>query len=178
MFADAFWPNLVIFVLGQVAAWGYLRTGLVRRGLCLMIGAWILADLALLARFAYEGQETLYRSALMVMQAYSLCEFALFVYGRWRRRSRGLRAQREQLFREAFLHYLRDERELAERRYRKILRRDHWDVDATLGLATTLARSGKDRRARSLFRAARSLDRDGRYAQVISWELRRFAARR
>lgn len=177
MFEDGFWPNLAIFVAGQIAAWGYLRTGLIRRGVCLMVGAWILADIALLARFAYEGQQTVYRLALTAMQAYSLCEFVLFAWGRWRRRRPAVRRQREELFRAAFLHYLRDEREAASRLYRAILRRDHWDVDAALGLATVLARSGQLRRARSLFRLARGLDRQGRYASAISWELRRFAAR-
>ena len=176
MFQDAFWPNLAIFVLGQIAAWGYLRTGLVRRGVLLMVGAWLLADVALLARFAYEGQDLVYRVALMLMQIYSLCEFALFLYGRWRRRSPAVRERREHLLREAFLHYLRDERVAAARSYRQILRNDQWDADATLGLATVLARGGEHRRARSLFRSARSLDRTGRREQVISWELRRYAA--
>ena len=44
LFEDSFLINLVIFVAGQAAAYGYLRTGRRNRGVMLMIVAWVLID--------------------------------------------------------------------------------------------------------------------------------------
>lgn len=178
MLRDAFLPNLLIFAVGMVAAWGYLRTGRTLRGTLLLVGLWVLADIALLARFAYQGGEDLFFLALCAMQAYALSEFLLFTYGRIARRGARHRQLRESLFRVAIVHFLRDELEQAQAVYRRLVRRDPWDLDAAVHLATVLARRGRSRAARAWFRSARSLDREGRYAELLQEELRRFAARR
>jgi hypothetical protein len=174
MFEESFLINLVIFLLGQWAAYGYLRTGLRQRGLALMILGWVLVDVILVERYAFERTGIFYRVSLACLQAYSLVEFVLFTGGRIRRRLRSVRRAREVDFRQAFLHYLNDEMVLAEAGYRRILKRDPWDEEATLGLATTLARIGKSKKARAMFRRARALDQDGRFTDVIGDELRRF----
>jgi len=46
MFPDSFAFQLIVFLLGQVAAWCYLRTGRVSRGVALMIGGFGLVLLA------------------------------------------------------------------------------------------------------------------------------------
>lgn len=177
MLEDSFLFNAVVFVLGQVAAWGYLRTGLVRRGAALMIGGWMLADIALLARFAYAGGEAIAAAALAVMQAWSLVEVALLAYGRLRRRAPANRKRREELFREAFVCYLRNDLGGAGQRYRRLLRQDPWDLESVLGLASVMTRSGRIRTARGLLRHASSLDRERRWRDVISDELRRCVPR-
>ena len=68
MFQGEFLPNLVVFLLGQAVAWGYLRTGLVARGLVSLIGGWVLADAALVARFAYDHQGRWFIASLAGMQ--------------------------------------------------------------------------------------------------------------
>jgi tetratricopeptide (TPR) repeat protein len=178
VFAHAFLPNLLIFLLGQAAAYGYLRTGRTARGVSLMVGAFVLADIALLARFGFANAEDVFLAALIGMQAWSLAEFAVFTFGRIRRRLPGVQRRREIEFREAFLAYLRDEYDVAMRLFRRLLRRDPWDTESMLGLATVLDRRGKRRQARSHYRRARSLDREGLWQDVIREELRRFAAGR
>lgn len=178
MLGDSFLFNLLVFVAGQAVAWAYLHTGRTKRGVTLMLAGWILADVALLARFAYEGGEPVYVAALSALQAWSLAEVVLFTFARIRRRLGRIRRQRELLYRAAYVHYLRNELAAALAIWRRLVRRDPWDVQSTLALATVHARLGRRRRARSLFRAARGLDRDGRLDDVIRDELKRFAAKR
>ncbi len=173
MFADSLWFNGVAFVLGQIAAWGYLRTGRVARGAALMVGGWVLADVALLARFAYDHQGGVYLCALLGMQVYSLVEFTLFVVRRWLRRRPAARDRRASLYRQAVTHYVRNELDQAEQLQRQLMRADPWDVDVAVALGCLLVRRGEPRRARRTLRAASALDRDARYVDVIREELAR-----
>lgn len=178
MFADSFSINLLIFLAGQAVAYGYLRTGRKTRGLSLMILSLVFVDVALVRAFAFEDRGTWFRVSLLLMQVYSLVELFLFTTGRLRRRLRKNREQREQRFRNAFLHYLRNDLEAAIGEYRWLLKADAWDLEATLALATALARQGESKQARRWFRSARALDLGGRYADVISDELKRYSVAR
>ena len=175
MFADAFLPNLLVFVLGQIAAWGYVRTGLVVRGAIAMVICWTAADFALVARFAFSETGTSYRAALLMMQVWSLVEFVLFVTGRVLRRSPARRAERSRLLREAGIHWLRDEADQARPIYARLVRRDPWDVEAALGLATIFADAGATRPARAWLGRVRSLDTTKALADVVELELERLA---
>jgi tetratricopeptide (TPR) repeat protein len=176
MFADSFLANLLIFVIGQAAAWGNMRTGRVVRGLALMVGAWALADLALMFRFVFESMRASYLPVLVVLQAWSLVEAALLGHGRLRRRSWRRRPARLALYREAFEHYLRNDLPAARSLQQRLVRRDPWDTEATLALATTLARAGERKKARKLFRRARAIDLEARFHDVIADELDRIGA--
>lgn len=178
MFPDAFLPNLVIFLVAQVAAWGYLRTGLIRRGVFLMVSTWILADAALLARFAYEEVGASYRIPLSLMQLHALLEAFLLASGQLRRRFTKTARQRPGLFQRAFVHYLRDELDEAAAIFTRLRRNDPWDLQSTLALANVMACGRRKRRAIALYRQARGLDRHQQYRDFIGHQLKRFAARR
>ena len=177
MFEDSFLINLVIFVVGQLAAYCYLRTGRKTRGVMLMIVGLVLADVALVRVFAFGQRDTIFLLSLILMQAYSLAEAVLYTIGRIRRRSSTAKQQRKERFRSAFLHCLRNELDAAIADYRALVKIDPWDLESTLGLATALARKGKGRQARRYFRCARSLDLKDEYGDVISDELKRFSVR-
>ncbi|MEZ5963276.1 MAG: hypothetical protein R3F56_05450 [Planctomycetota bacterium] len=169
MFADAFWPNFLVFVLGQLVAWGYLATGRVERGACLMLGMLVLADVALVARFAY-GAEHLVVWSLVIMQAYALVEAAFFVFGRWYRRQPQVRDRRREEYRAALVAELRGDDSGALEILQRLCRRDPWDVEATLASATVQRRLGRTRRAGTLLRRARRLDRDARLSDLVFLE--------
>lgn len=173
MFEDAFLPNLLVFLLGQAAAWGYVRTGLVVRGALVMVVGWAAADIALVARFMFSETGAVYRGALILMQAWSLVEFVLFATGRILRRSKARQAEREVLLREAGIHWLKDELALARPIYARLVRRDPWDADAALGLATVLGDLGSQRPARRWLRRVRALDTKKHLADVVEIELER-----
>ncbi len=174
MFEDSLLINIIIFLLGQIAAWGYLRTGMIGRGTFLIVATWVLADLALVSHFAYQ-EESLFRSSLMALQVCSTVGFLLFSSARVRRRSSWFLRLRHQRMREAFVHYLRNEFSAAILLYRRQLRKDPWDIHAKLGLATAVARCGTCRAGtvRRLFKSVRRLDREHHFNDVIEDELSR-----
>ena len=178
MFQDNFLTNFLILVAAQIVAYGYLRTGLQRRGVMLMVGTWVMVDVALLARFAFAHTGRYYLGALLVMQVYTMAEMFLYFSGRLRRRLGSTVRRRHHLFVAAFRHYLRDELDQAQGILRRLVRWDPWDLESTLALATVLSRKGSYRRARGLLRQARSLDRERRFRDVIGAELRFFKVRR
>jgi hypothetical protein len=177
MFEDSFPINLAIFVVGQVAAYRYLRTGRKTRGVMLMILGWVLADIAMVRVFTFGQRDTTFLLSLTLMQVYSLVEAFLYTIGRIRRRRSKVKKERQKRFHSAFIHCLRNELDAAIADYRALVRMDPWDLESTLGLATALARKGKGRQARRYFRCARSLDLNDDYGDVISDELKRFSVR-
>lgn len=178
MFQDSFPINLLIFLAAQVVAYRYLRTGLIRRGVLLMVGTWVMADAALLARFAFSHTGDYYFGAILLLQLYTVLESFLYASGRLRRRLRSKLRWRKDLFVSAFHHYLRNELDQAQTLLRKLVRSDPWDLESTIALATVLSRKGSYRKARGLLRQARGLDRTGRFRDVIRAELRYFKVRR
>lgn len=176
MFEDSLAINLVIFLAGQLVAYLYLRTGRRQRGLVLMIGAWVLADVALVQRFVFGAVDEVYYASLIAMQGWSVLEFAGYFFSRMRRRSKAVRKRRDLEFRSGFEAYLQNDLELAIRNFRGIVRRDPWDLPVVVALATALARSEEPRhrrRSRSLLQAARSLDVDSEFVDIIEGESRR-----
>lgn len=167
MLTDSLLPNLLIFIVGQLAAVGYLRTGLVRRGVLLLLITWACADAALIARFGYRSTGTLYVACLSVMQVTSIFAALAFLVGRVRRRATKNVERRDRLLREAFVHYLRNELVPAEKLYSTLLRTDPWDAAAHLGRATVLARAGRARESRRALKLVRGLDPDGRMVDAL-----------
>lgn len=177
MFADSFWPNLLIFLLGQAVACAYLATGRVARGGCLMLGLLVLADVALVARFAY-GAEHVVVAALVCMQAYALVEAGFFAFGRWYRRRPMVQARRREDYTAALVAELRGDDLAAAQTLQRLCRRDPWDIESTLGLASANRRLGRLRSAAAMLRRARHLDRRMRMSDLIFLETSRLASAR
>lgn len=171
MFLDALLPNLLLFAAGQAAAWGWLRTGFVRRGLLVMAVIWTLADWALLSRFVFGDAAGSYPIALLSMQLVCVVEAAWFAQARLRRRYGKLGAQRQRLFAAAFQHYLRGEATPAVQLLQKLLQHDPWDVPSLILLANVEARQGRRPKARRLLGRARGLDRRGDYGDLVGEQL-------
>jgi hypothetical protein len=178
MFEDSLPINLSIFLAGQLVAYLYLRTGRRQRGLTLMIGGWVLIDVALVQRFAFATVDEVFYSALIAMQVWSLLEFLAYFWARIYRRRKSVRKRREIEFRDGFQAYLRNDLESAITAFRGIVRRDPWDLPVVVALATALARMGGRRslrRSRSLFKAARDLDVDSSFDEIIAAETALFS---
>ncbi|MGA1524447.1 MAG: hypothetical protein ACO4CZ_10810 [Planctomycetota bacterium] len=178
MFPDAFGLNLAVFLVAQVVAWFYLRTGLTLRGTMLLLVAWVAADLALVLRFAYGNTGTAYVASLAVLQGFTIFEVLRATWGLLRRRSSAAVVRREAGLRSAMVAFLEDDLEAAASGFRGLVRDDPWDLQGRLGLGTVLGRQGHDRAARRQLAAARRLDRDGRFADAITVEAERLVRRR
>lgn len=174
MYADSFWPNLLVFVLGQFVACAYMATGRLLRGGSLMLAMLLLADFALVARFAY-GAEHVTVAALVCMQTYALIEAGFYAFGRWYRRRGPVLQHRREQYQLALVAELHGEDSVAAQILARLCRRDPWDVESTLALATAQRRLGRLRRAGALLRRARRLDRQAKMNDLIFLESARLA---
>lgn len=173
MFPDAFGLNLAVFLVAQVVAWFYLRTGLTLRGVLVLLAAWGAADLALVLRFAYANTGAGYVASLAVLQGYTLFELLRAVLGTLRRRSATATSRRAETLRTAMVAFLEDDLDAAAANFRGLVRADPWDLQGRLGLGSVLGRQGRSRAARRQLAAARRLDRDGRFEDAITVEFER-----
>lgn len=173
MFADSFPINALIFLLGQLAAWGYLRTGLVLRGVCIVVVTWLATDVALVARFGFADGEFASLVALIAMQSAALGGLVLYLFGRIRRRRNATKDAVGQAFLSARIHYLKNELDPAVEQLRTVVRRDPWHLAGSLALGTAYSRSGQPRRALRWLRRARSLDLSKANQDAIAQELDR-----
>lgn len=169
MLQDLFWPNLAVFGLGQAAAWFQVRTGRVLRGTVSMVALLVLADLVLVARFAY-GEEALAGIALTAMQAWAVGETVLLVFARWRRARPAALERRRRDYRLAIVSELRGADAEALPLLAKLARQDPWDIEVAIALAATQRRLGNGPAARRQLRRARRLDRSARFADVLFLE--------
>ena len=141
-----------------------------------MIGAWVLIDVVLVSKFAFQATGPVFYSSLVAVQLWSIAEVIGYVFSRLRRRRPSVQARRAEDYRRGLLAYLKDDLRPAEAAFDGIVRRDPWDLTVVIALATVLARSGEPkqlRRSRTLLRIARDLDVSSAFTDVIESESER-----
>lgn len=173
MFADQFLPNLSIFVLGQAAAWYYLRTGRFWIGAVSTAALWVLADLLLVARFVFDASSQDLALPLFLLQAVALGTLAALLLALWRRRWSATARARPQLFAAAMQQYLRCDHVAAASTFRRLTRADPWDVAAWTALGNVLAKSAQPQRARRCYRRAAQVDTGRRFADLLQHQQQR-----
>ena len=176
MFADQFLPNLSVFVLGQAAAWYYLRTGRFWIGALSTAALWVLADLLLVARFVFGVSSQDLALPLFLLQGVALGTLAALLLALWRRRWSATARARPQLFAAAMAQYLRCDHVAAASTFRRLTRADPWDVAAWTALGNVLAASAQPQRARRCYRRAAQVDTGRRFADFLQQQQRRLHA--
>lgn len=166
MFADSFLPNLALFVLGQAAAWFYLRTGRFLIGAVATAALWIAADWAAVARFAFEN-DTHYHAALFTMQGTAFGITLLLAYQQWRRRWSPASRQRHERFAAGMAAYLRHDHDAARAAFRRLVATDPWDAAAWLALGNAYRRSGDVGATRRCYRRGQRVDKRGEYTELV-----------
>jgi tetratricopeptide (TPR) repeat protein len=172
VFADQFLPNLSVFVLGQAAAWYYLRTGRFWIGAASTAALWVLADLLLVARFVFGVSSQELAMPLFLLQGVAFGTLAALLLALWRRRWSATARARPQLFAAAMAQYLRCDHDAAASIFRRLTRADPWDVAAWTALGNVLARSAQPQRARWCYRRAAQVDTRGRFADFLQHQQR------
>ena len=167
MFADQFLPNLSVFVLGQAAAWYYLRTGRFWIGAASTAALWVLADVLLVARFVFGVSTQDLALPLFLLQAVALGTAAALLLAQWRRRWSATARARPQLFAAAMQQYLRCDHVAAASTLRRLTRADPWDVAAWTALGNVLAKASQPQRARRCYRRAAQVDTGRRFADFL-----------
>ena len=172
----AFLPNLVAFLLGQAAAWYYLRTGRTWVGGLATLGLWISFDAWLLARYVFAADGATMRSLAAVVQVLAVALTLRLAQQLWRRRRSPAARARSDRFRTALGAYLRSDLAAAEDGYRGLVRTDPWDAAAWLGLGDVLSRQGKDKAAQRCWRRAEGVDITRAHADALQLRRARRAA--
>ncbi|MBM4062384.1 MAG: hypothetical protein FJ265_14990 [Planctomycetes bacterium] len=171
MFPDALLPNLLLFAVGQAAAWYYLRTGRLLAGGLATALLWIGADWALIERFVHGGARPEYAIALGVLQGTALLTMAALAFALWRRRWSAAARARPARFGAGLAAYLRGDLPAAVRSFRALVRTDPWDGAAWLALGNALRRVRQPARAARCWRRALRVDRRGELAGFARLQL-------
>ena len=175
MLADAFLPNLALFVVGQAAAWYYLRTGRPWLGGGAMAALWILADWALVAKFVFGAAGNDFTGPLLGMQLVALAAAGSLAIALWRRRWSKAAKGRAGTFRSGLEAYLRDDLKVAERAFRTLVACDPWDAAAWLALGNVQRRLARASKAAGCYRRARRVDRAGDFQHLVGQQQARLA---
>lgn len=172
----AFLPNLFAFLLGQAAAWYYLRTGRTWVGGLATLVLWSSFDAWLLARYVYAADGATMRGLAALLQAFAVGLALRLAQQMWRRSRSSAARARSDRFRTALGAYLRSDWPAAEAGYRGLVRTDPWDAAAWLGLGDVLSRQGKDKAARRCWRRAEGVDAARAHADALQLRRTRRAA--
>lgn len=166
MFPTSFWSVFLAFLVGQAAAWIYLRTGRLLLGILATACVWILFDWWLLVRYVFTGDNTL-GTAAALLQATAIWTALWLAFGRWRRRWSAAARSRTERFAAGMAQYLRRDQAAARATFTGLVRTDPWDAAAWIALGDVLARAGATSRARRCYRRARAVDIQRQYADLI-----------
>lgn len=158
MFPHTFLPNAAIFVVGCVAAVYLLRTGIVVWGTLVLASVALCADLALVARFGFDGKGPWFAIGLYGMQVAALYAAGWIALARSRRRWSQDGKEKARLVENAMRCYVAGDLAGAGDMYRRIRRADPWDLAARIGLGNVARRLGRVAEARRHLAAARRLD--------------------
>lgn len=171
MFTAAFLPNLLLFAIGQAAAWFYLRTGRFLLGVVATVALWVLADWLLVAKYLFGRPDDQLQLPLGLLQGVAIVVVVALAYGQWRRRWSQTSKRRHELFAAGVAAYLRADYPGAQQSLRRLVRNDPWDAAAWAALADVLWRAGQPGKARAAFRRAQRVDLNGDYADFVEHQL-------
>lgn len=166
MFVDAVGANVLVFAVGQVFAWLFLRTGRFWVGAGATILLWVAIDWWLVQRYLLatppEGQQL----AVLLLQLTALSVTFAFVWARIRQRLG--RAERPARFRAAVAELLQGKAKEAEAGFARLAWSDPWDVSAWIGRGDALRRLGAAGKARHCYRRAAGVDTDKAFVDLVA----------
>lgn len=165
MFVDAVLPNLVLFGLGQAAAWLYLRTGRFWLGTAVTVALWTLLDWWIVGRYLFGVPAAGQVLPLTLLQFVALGAAA--AYGLARARRRLAAASRPDRFRAGMEQLLGSRLDEARATFRSLVRADPWDVAAWIALGDVHRRGDELRRARRCYRRAAGVDTAFAYRDLL-----------
>ena len=166
MFVDAVLANVLLFALGQVFAWLYLRSGRFWVGAGSTLVLWVAIDWWLVARYVFAAPASGQRLPLLMLQVVAVATMVAYLWAHLRRR-RGA-AQRSERFREAIASMLAGKHEEAEAAYRQLVWVDPWDASAWIARGDAARRLGQDAAARRHYRRAAGVDVGKQFVDLLA----------
>lgn len=178
MLTDALLPNLVLFLLGQAAAWFHLRTGRRWVGLSVSGVLWVLIDWFCVAKLVFAATGAVVVVPLVAMQAIAVLAAGWLLVRIARRRWSATARQRPELFGAALAAYLRGDLAEARSTFRRLVRSDPWDCAAWVALGNVERCAGDSRRAARAYWRGRGVDTRSEFADLIAHQRSRPVAKR
>jgi hypothetical protein len=169
VFAASLLLNLFAFLVGQIAALSYLRSGRTWLGLTGIVASWLLLDGWLVARFIYAASPDELRLLAASLQLVSALLVGSLAWALWRRRWSTAAGKRTERFAVGMAQYLRSEYPAARATFTGLVRTDPWDTAAWIALGDVLAHSGQGKRARGCYRRARAVDVQRAFSDVLQY---------
>ncbi|MFK7738870.1 MAG: hypothetical protein AB8H80_01005 [Planctomycetota bacterium] len=166
MFVDAVVANVVLFLVGQVFAWLYLRSGRFAVGAAAMISLWVCIDWWLVQRYLLGGEPSKQVLPLLLLQLTVVLVAGAYLWACVRRR-RGA-AERTERYRAVTRHMLAGELKQAAVDYRALCWTDPWDASAWLGLGDALRRSDDLQGSARAYARAAGVDVDKQFADLLA----------
>lgn len=176
MFAAFFLPNLLAFVLGQAAAWYYLRSGRFWLGVGATVLLWLSLDWWLVARYVLAVEPVELRLPAAALQALAVATVGALAFGLWRRRWSAVARARTRHFGDGLSAYLRSDYAAARATFTRLVRSNPWDAAAWIALGDVLARSGQPGKAQRCYRRASAVDTQRAYVDLIQQRRQRSRA--
>ncbi|MCK5940408.1 MAG: hypothetical protein KAI24_00450 [Planctomycetes bacterium] len=170
MFVDAVWANVLLFAVGQVFAWLYMRGGRFWLGAGATLALWVAIDWWLISRFLLDATAAEQRAPVLLLQVTAIAIGTAFVWSRIRSlRGRSTRGERH---RSAVACALSGDHAGAAARYRELVWSDGQDAAAWIGLGDAMRRGGHARRARSAYARAAAVDVTRAFADLLAHRMK------
>lgn len=170
MFVDAVGANVLVFAVGQVFAWLFLRTGRFWVGAGATILLWVSIDWWLVQRYLLatppEGQQL----AVWLLQITAVAVTLSYVWAIVRRRLAA--PQRPARFRSALAELLQGKSKQAEASFAGLVWSDPWDASAWIGRGDSFRRLGVLGKARGCYRRAIGVDTKKEFADLVAHRLK------
>jgi tetratricopeptide (TPR) repeat protein len=165
VFVDAVGVHLLVFALGQLAAWLYARSGRFGPGATSTVLLWVAVDWWLVARYLLAAEAPRQVAPLVLLYATAAVTSGALAWAWLRRRSgRAMRAERHQ---RAVACALAGDHQGAAAAYRELVWSDGWDAAAWLGLGDALRRAGSSKHARRSYKRAEAVDRERHFHDLL-----------
>jgi len=167
VFAASLLANLSVFLLGQAAAWYYLRTGRAVLGVGATVLLWLALDWWLVQRFVFADGLGDLRAPAIVLQAVAAVTALGLAFALWRRRWSAVARARTDHFRAGVAAALRGDHGAARATFTRLVGTDPWDVAAWIALGDAWQRVGRPARAKRCWRRAAAVDIGRAYADLL-----------
>jgi hypothetical protein len=169
VFVDAVMANVLVFAVGQVFAWLFLRSGRFWMGAGATVALWTFIDWWLVSRYLLanppEGQQV----PLLGLQATVALTTAAYLWALVRRRLAA--PKRADRFREGIQQLLSGKLADADTTFRQLAWVDPWDPSAWIARGDACRRQGVIGRARRCYRRAGGVDVKGQFADLLTHRL-------
>lgn len=162
--------NVVVFAVGQLFAWLFLRTGRFWLGAGATVVLWGSIDWWLVGRYLLAAPATSQQLPLALLQGTSVAITITYLWALIR--SRLAAPQRADRFRAGIALLLSGQLNAADTTFRKLAWSDPWDPSAWLARGDACRRLGHSGRAKRCYRRAGSVDVRGQFSDLVAHRLK------